>query len=130
MLPKKFFPVGDLILTPQRGMKPGVHIGRASVFYNIDSKKSELIVPFRYQVMEGSLDFQLPLQPVFYLNTDPAKIVKKKTVKVFNHFMFDVLLTSVSLPPANEASFTVSVIRCHSPNPPPSPCLFPPSPEG
>ena len=48
MLPKKFFPVGDLILTPQRGMRPGVHTGKASVFYQIDNKKSELTVPFRY----------------------------------------------------------------------------------
>ena len=51
------------------------------------------------------MDFQLPLQPVFYLNADPAKIVKRKTVKIFNHFNFDVQLSRVVLPDATSPYF-------------------------
>lgn len=112
MMPKKFTEIGNLVLTPQRGMPAGVHNGHASVRYSVASTTVELTIPFRYQVLEGSLDFPLPLEPAFLVEPDEKrkKAKLKKTVTVYNHHGFNVFLASASLPEKESSKpFTV---RC------------------
>ena len=48
MKPNQFTSIGDLVITPQRGISSGVHVGEATVKYSLDSVTSSLRFPFRY----------------------------------------------------------------------------------
>jgi hypothetical protein len=107
MMPNIFTEIGHLVLMPQRDMAPGLYTGRATVFYKVGERKSELSIPFRFDIVHGSLDFELPLQSVFFLNLNPKKLITQKTVTILNHFDFDVILERVTVPPEHASLLKV-----------------------
>lgn len=83
--------------------------GHATVRYSLTTETTDLMVPFQYQVLEGSLDFSLPLQPVFYIDRESGK--RQRNVTVYNHYGFNVFVSSASLPDGMDQYFEIEKFK-------------------
>eukprot|EP00039_Didymoeca_costata_P029728 m.26084 g.26084 ORF g.26084 m.26084 type:complete len:1651 (+) comp7767_c0_seq1:118-5070(+) len=97
MTPNTYIKIGRLNLMPHRDLQPGIFSGKAKILYLLGDTRKELIIPFRYEVLQGTLDYSLPLQSVFFRDKESKKTSRRANVTVLNNYDHDVALHNVTI---------------------------------